>query len=71
MRILILIAIGLLIYVIIGNLLRKSRKTALPPVMNEMVRCHHCGLHILESEALISSKRYYCCQEHQEHDNNK
>jgi len=71
MRILILIAIGLLIYVIIGNLLRKSRRSALPPVMGEMVRCDHCGLHILETEALKKAGQYYCCQEHLEHDVNK
>ena len=63
MRILVLIAIGLLLYVIIGNLLRKNRKST-PLISEQMVKCKHCNLHILEQEAVKSGDDYYCSQQH-------
>jgi len=66
MRILVLIAIGLLLYVIIGNLLRKNRAESTVSKSEEMVRCSHCGLHIPEQEALKSDNKYYCSKEHLE-----
>ncbi|NQY26810.1 MAG: hypothetical protein HRT92_06485 [Piscirickettsiaceae bacterium] len=63
MRILVLIAIGLLLYFIIGNLLRKNKKQ-MPLISEQMVQCKHCKLHILEKEALKSGDDYYCSQEH-------
>lgn len=69
MRILVLIAIGLLLYVIIGNLLRRNRAAAPPKSLAEkMVQCKHCNLHILEQEALRSGDNYYCSKEHLESD---
>lgn len=67
MRILVLLAIGLLLYVIIGNLLRNSRKTPPRDTSSErMVRCEHCGLHIVEKEALEDNRQYFCSAEHLE-----
>ncbi|PHS69715.1 MAG: hypothetical protein COB23_05480 [Methylophaga sp.] len=68
MRILVLIAIGLLLYVIVGNILRKKRPSAPKAITEEMVQCHHCGLHILEQEAISLDDNYYCSQEHLEAD---
>jgi len=68
MRILVLIAIGLLLYVIIGNLLRKTRRSPPKPTTEKMVQCQHCGLHVLEQEAIQEGKAYYCSQEHLEAD---
>jgi uncharacterized protein len=65
MRILILIAIGLLLYVVISNLLRKIRQEESPQLNAEkMVKCAHCGLHILENEAIKSGQQYFCSQQH-------
>lgn len=66
MRILILIAIGLLLYVIIGNLLRRNKLKSPALLTEKMVKCQHCGLHILEQEAIQSGDDYYCSQEHLE-----
>ncbi|HHA19236.1 MAG: hypothetical protein DRQ39_01805 [Gammaproteobacteria bacterium] len=67
MRILVLIAIGLLLYVIISNLLRKNRPATPPKSITEkMVKCEHCGLHILQQEAIQSEDHFYCSQEHLE-----
>lgn len=68
MRILVLIAIGLLLYVIIGNLLRKSRPSSPKAISEKMVQCQHCGLHILEHEAIRQNESYYCSQDHLEAD---
>ena len=69
MRILILIAIGLLLYIIIGNILRKNKLSSpKEPDSEKMVSCKHCGLHILEQEAVKSGQRFYCSQGHLEAD---
>lgn len=68
MRILLLIAIGLLLYVIVGNLLRRS-KTSTPKTTSEkMVKCKQCGLHIIEQEAIKENAHFYCSREHLEAD---
>tara|TARA_R110001606_G_scaffold361754_7_gene515185 strand:+ start:81815 stop:82036 length:222 start_codon:yes stop_codon:yes gene_type:complete len=72
MRILVLIAIGLLLYVIIGNMLRRSRRSTPSSSSNttteKMVKCKQCGLHILEQEAIRNGENYYCSHEHLEAD---
>jgi len=66
MRILVLIAIGLLLYVIIGNLLRRNRTPSTTISAEKMVQCKHCKLHILEDEALRSGDDFFCSKEHLE-----
>lgn len=68
MRILVLIAIGLLLYVIIGRLLRGSRPTPPKAITEKMVKCKHCGLHVLEQEAIQKGQNHYCSVEHLEAD---
>lgn len=63
MRILVLIAIALLLYIIIGNLLRKNKKT--PTIATQkMVKCEHCGVHIPEGESVQSGKDFFCSKAH-------
>jgi len=64
MRILILIAIGLLLYVIIGSLLRRNKPTNVDKITGKMVQCKHCKLHILEDEALRAGSDFFCSKEH-------
>ena len=66
MRILVLIVIGLLLYIIIGNLFRKKRVTKPQNEAEKMVRCLHCNLHILEQEAINVDGDHFCSQEHSE-----
>jgi len=70
MRILILIAIGLLLYVIISNFLRKQKRQQSESISSaeKMVRCKYCGLHILEQEAIQEGSNFYCSQSHLEAD---
>ena len=72
MRILLLIAIGLLLYVIISHLVRKSRleKLSAPqPQSQKMVKCSHCGVHVAETEAIKKGEHYFCSQQHLEEHN--
>lgn len=66
MRILVLIVIGLLLYIILGNLFRKKSDSKPQDELGKMVRCLHCDLHILEREAVRSEDNYFCSQEHLE-----
>lgn len=67
MRILVLLAIGLLLYIIISKLLRESKNKPISSTTSErMVRCEHCGLHIVENEALEDNRQYFCSSEHLE-----
>lgn len=69
MRILLLIAIGLLLYVIISHLVRKSRleKLSSPEQHSQkMVKCSHCGVHVAETEAVKKGEHFFCSQQHLE-----
>lgn len=68
MRILILLAIGLLLYIIIGSLIRKNKMTShtTSGSSQRMVRCEYCGLHIVEKEALRDNQHYFCSKAHLE-----
>lgn len=69
MRILILLAIGLLLFVIFRNLLRKvkrERDASASTREEQMVRCQQCGLHLLPQEAVRKDQQYFCSQEHLE-----
>ena len=63
MRILVLIAIGLLLYLIFRGLLRKNKR-ALSLDSNKMVQCEKCRLHIIDKEAIQYEGRYFCSQKH-------
>ena len=70
MRILILIAIGLLLYLIISNFLRKQKRQQSESISSaeKMVRCKYCGIHVLEQEAIKDGNNFYCSQDHLEAD---
>lgn len=65
MRILVLLAIGLLLFLIFRNLWRKTKPIQPMPTTSEnMVRCEQCGLHLSPKEAIRKEKLYFCTQEH-------
>lgn len=67
MRILVLLAIGLLLYIIINNLIRRSKRPYLEAdTAEKTVRCEHCGVHVLESEAMQYHNQLFCSTEHLE-----
>lgn len=44
----------------------KSAKQTPPPEPSAapMVRCHQCGVHVPQSQALTDQQRWYCSQAH-------
>jgi len=66
MRILILLAIGLLLYVIFRNLYRQIKNERKLEQASKMVRCEQCGLHLPEQEAIQKNRHYFCTTEHLE-----
>lgn len=65
MRILVLLAIGLLLILIFRNLWRKTKPTLpMQSASENMVRCEQCGLHLIPKEAIRKEKLYFCTQEH-------
>jgi uncharacterized protein len=54
--------------VIIGRLWRASRPSSPKAITEKMVKCKHCGLHVLEQEAIQKGDNHYCSTEHLEAD---
>ena len=66
-----IITLGLLIWVVFvlaRNYLRarNTPQAKRPPRIGNMVRCAHCGLHVLEGEAIKQGDAYYCSAEHRD-----
>nr|MBA2483461.1 hypothetical protein [Nitrosomonas sp.] len=36
------------------------------PAEADMVKCDHCGLHILRNEAVTDGDKYFCSDEHRQ-----
>lgn len=71
MRLIILIAVALLVFILVKEFLKGARKR--PPVVppprrrhETMVRCEVCSLHIPETEAFRSNEKYFCSNKHLE-----
>lgn len=64
-RLLLLIAVGILIYLLLKTLRR--RPPAQPPAESgpeDMVRCAQCGVHLPRSESLLCDGQFYCSEAH-------
>lgn len=72
MRVLVLLAIGLLLYVIISKALKRQapQRPQAGKDINTLVPCAQCGINILLREAIASTNsvkvQYYCCVAHRE-----
>jgi len=70
-RIAILVILAVLAYRLIkrwlASLPRESAKPGKEQI-GQMVRCHYCGLHIPQDEALRADNHWYCNQEHRQLD---
>lgn len=69
MRILLLIAAIVGVFLIVRTLLRSTRQKepGQPEQVKQqgaMVRCAHCGVHVPQFEAYRSGQRMYCSRDH-------
>jgi len=64
-RLLMLVAIGAAVYWLLRSYGKEvSRQDR--PVVEDMVRCAHCGVHIPRSESIASGKNFFCSTGHRD-----
>lgn len=62
-RLLFLIAIVAVIYLSIRSY-QKNAPRQDKPVVENMVRCAHCGVHFPKGESVHADGQFFCCNEH-------
>lgn len=68
-KILLLIAIGFVALAVIRTYQRSLNKpptSRREPVVEDMVKCAHCGVNLPRSEAILSSGEFFCTPEHRQ-----
>jgi uncharacterized protein len=61
---LILIGVGIVLMILRRALARRPEHRETTDATQRMVQCLHCGVHVLESEALFIGKQPYCSEAH-------
>jgi uncharacterized protein len=64
-RLLLLVAIAAVVYRLLLSY-RKNMPRQDKPVVEDMVRCAHCGMHIPKSESIQAGGNYFCGAEHRD-----
>jgi uncharacterized protein len=67
-KLILLLLFGVFAYLLFKSLKRRNRSRDAdapgPRSPERMVACASCGVHLPESDAIESSGRHYCCEEH-------
>ncbi|HYR05403.1 MAG TPA: PP0621 family protein [Gallionella sp.] len=64
-RLLFLIAIVIVVYLLI-RAFQKNTPRQDKPVVDDMVRCAHCGVHLPKGESIQADGQFFCCTEHRD-----
>lgn len=67
LKILLLIAIGFIVFAIFKAYQRSLQKTPPPAresAVEDMVKCAHCGVNLPRSEAIYTGGDFFCTPEH-------
>ena len=67
LKILLLIVVVFVVLAVIRTYQRSLNKPAAPtrgPVVEDMVKCAHCGVNLPRSEAIFSGGDFFCTPEH-------
>lgn len=64
-RLIFLIAIVAVVYLIIRSY-RKDVPRQDKPVVDDMVRCAKCGVHLPKGESVQADGKFFCCNEHRD-----
>jgi len=64
-RLLMLIAIVVVVYLLIRSFRNRVAQKE-QPVVENMVRCSHCGVHLPIGESVQSEGQYYCSTDHRD-----
>ncbi len=63
-RLLLLLALGVIAYLLLRRWLARNSSATPPPAYAPMVSCMSCGLHLSRDTAIERDGRYYCSHEH-------
>jgi uncharacterized protein len=63
-KLLLLVIAIVIAYFVLTGLARKRRQRPVPPPVEPMVPCAHCGVNVPRSEALEAAGRFFCSEEH-------
>lgn len=70
LKILLLIAIGFVVLAVIRTYQRSLNKPSAPAkretIVEDMVKCAHCGVNLPRSEAIYSGGDFFCTPEHKQ-----
>jgi uncharacterized protein len=64
-RLFLLIAIAVVVYLLIKSY-RKNVPQQDKTVVEDMVRCAHCGVHLPKSESILAGGNFFCGAEHRD-----
>jgi uncharacterized protein len=64
-RLLMLVAIGAAVYWLLRSYAKDASRQD-HPVVEDMVRCAHCGMHIPRSEGILAGENYFCSASHRD-----
>ncbi|MDH4234725.1 MAG: PP0621 family protein [Gallionella sp.] len=64
-RLLLLVAIVVVVYLLIRSF-RKNAPRKDEPVVEKMVRCAHCGVHLPKGESVQADGEFFCSVEHRD-----
>lgn len=64
LKLLLLVLAALLVISILKHRRGSSRRSPPAEKTANMVRCDVCGVHLPESEAILSNQLHYCCEAH-------
>jgi len=64
-RLILLIAIVVVVYLLIRSY-RKNAQQQDKPVVENMVRCAHCGVHLPKGESVQADGQFFCSSEHRD-----
>lgn len=64
-RLFLLIAIVVVLYLLVRSF-RKSEPPQGNPVVEDMVRCAHCSVHLPKSESILAGGKFFCSAEHRD-----
>ena len=65
-RLLFLIAIVVVIYLLIRSYRKNNLRQDSSKIVEDMVRCAHCGIHLPKGESVQANGRFFCSTAHRD-----
>ena len=63
-RLLFFLAVAVVVYALLKSFRKQTPEQEKTEVVEEMVRCSKCGVHLPRSESIMAAGNYFCCDAH-------